>query len=82
MKFVWDDINRAEIAAHDVAVATAESVFHADDFRYLADPERRNRFIAEGTVAGQLYRVPFSKVFPEGIRITTAFPVSRRRRRT
>jgi uncharacterized DUF497 family protein len=82
VQFVWDDINQDEVAAHGVAAATAEAVFFADDFRYLADPDRLNRFTAEGTVDGQLYRVPFSKVFPAGIRITTAFPLSRKRRRT
>lgn len=82
MNFIWDAINQAEVAAHEVATATAESVFYADDFRYLADPRRLNRFTAEGTVDGQLYRVPFSKAFPDGIRITTAFPLSRKRRRT
>jgi hypothetical protein len=82
VKYVWDPINLAEVAAHDVAPTTAESVFYAADFRYLPDPDRLNRFTAEGTVLGQLYRVPFSKTFPDGIRITTAFPISRTRRRT
>ena len=74
--------NLAELKAHGVEASTAEMVFYAADFRYLADPIRLNRFTAEGTVDRQFFRVPFSKVFPAGIRITTAFPLSRKRRRT
>ena len=82
MRFFWDEINKSEIAAHGVDTATAEAVFFSEDFAYKADPEIPNRWTAEGTVDDKLYRVPFSKVFPEGIRITTAFQISRKRRRT
>ena len=82
MRFYWDEINKSEIEAHGVDTATAEAVFYSDDFAYKADPEIPNRWTAEGTVNDKLYRVPFSKVFPEGIRITTAFQISRKRRRT
>ena len=53
MKFIWDDINLAEVAAHEIAPTTAESVFYAEDFHHA-----------------------------DGIRITTAFPLSGKRRRT
>ena len=82
MLFFWDEVNEAEIAAHDVDKATAEAVFYAEDFAFLAHPTIRNRWTAEGTVEERLYRVAFSKTFPEGIRITTAFHISRKRRRT
>ena len=82
MQFFWDEVNRSEIAAHGVDTATAEAVFYSEDFAYKADSEIPNRWTAEGTVNQILYRVPFSKVFPEGIRITTAFQISRKRRRT
>lgn len=82
MIFFWDEVNEAETAAHQVAKATAESVFFADDFRFQPHPTIHNRWTAEGTVGGKLYRVAFSKTFPEGIRITTAFRIARKRRRT
>ena len=82
MHFFWDGMNEAEIAAHGVDRVTAEAVFFAEDFRYDSHPSIPNRWTAEGTVDGKLYRVPFSKTFPEGIRITTAFQISRKRRTT
>jgi len=63
LRFFWDEVNEAEIAAHGVDKETAEGT-------------------VEGTVEGRLYRIAFSKTFPEGIRITTAFHISRKRRRT
>ena len=80
MRFFWDEINEAEIAAHGVDRATSEAVFFAEDFRYSPHPSIPNRWTAEGMVDGKRYRVPFSKTFPEGIRITTAFQISRKRR--
>ncbi|GEM_PF-6596327 len=82
LRFFWDGINEQEVAAHDIDKATAEAVFLADDLAVIKEDFRTNRFTAEGTVDGKFYRVPFSNVFPEGIRITTAFRVSRKRRRT
>ena len=82
MDFIWDEVNDAEIAAHDVDRATAEGVFFADDAGFRPHPCLLNRWTAEGTVNGKLYRVPFSKAFPDAIRITTAFRISPRRRRT
>ena len=82
MRFHWDEANEEEIAAHGIAKATAEAVFFAEDRAIIPDYRSLNRFIAEGTVDSKLYRVPFSNVFPDGIRITTAFRVSRKRRRT
>ena len=82
MLFFWDEVNEAEIEAHGVDKATAEAVFYADDFGYQPHPKILNRWTAEGTVEGKLYRIAFSKTFPEGIRITTAFHISRKRRRT
>jgi uncharacterized DUF497 family protein len=82
MRFFWDQVNEAEIEAHEVSRETAEAVFSSEDFGFAPNPERPNRWTAEGTVEGKLYRVPFSKVFPDGIRITTAFQISHKRRRT
>ena len=82
MRFFWDEVNEQEIAAHGIGKATAEAVFFADDRAIDADLRTHNRFMAEGTVNGKFYRVPFSNVYPDGIRITTAFRVSRKRRRT
>lgn len=82
MEFYWDPQNEGEVAAHGIDKATAEAVFFAEDFRFQADPERLNRWTAEGTVNGKLYRVAFSKTFPEGLRITTAFRIAPKRRRT
>ena len=82
MQFFWDEINEAEIKAHGIDRATAEAVFFAEDHGISKDPSKHNRFLAEGTVDGMLYRIPFSNVFPNGIRITTAFRISRKRRRT
>ena len=82
MRFHWDEINRQEIAAHGIDEATAEAVFFAEDRAIIREPLSFNRFLAEGTVNSKFYRVPFSNVYPEGIRITTAFRVSRKRRRT
>jgi uncharacterized DUF497 family protein len=80
--FHWDELNEQEITAHGIDKATAEAVFFADDRAIAPDPILYNRFIAEGTVESKFYRVPFSNVFPNGIRITTAFRISRKRRRT
>ena len=82
MKFLWDEVNEQELKDHGVDRATAEAVFLAEDFGFQPHPTIPNRWTAEGTVDTRLYRVPFSKVFPEGIRITTTFRISRRRRRT
>ena len=82
MQFFWDEINEAEIKAQGIDRATAEAVFFAEDRGISKDPSKHNRFLAEGTVDGMLYRIPFSNVFPNGIRITTAFRISRKRRRT
>jgi uncharacterized DUF497 family protein len=82
LQFHWDEINRQEIAAHGVDEAVAEAVFFAEDRGIIKDPRSHNRFIAEGTVDSKLYRVPFSNAYPDGIRITTAFRISRKRRRT
>jgi uncharacterized DUF497 family protein len=82
MQFFWDEINEAEVKAHGIDKATAEAVFTAEDLGIDKDPSKHNRFLAEGTVNGKSYRVPFSNVFPDGIRITTAFRISQRRRRT
>lgn len=81
MEFTWDEVNDAEILVHGIDRATAEAVFYSEDFRFRPDPIILNRWTAEGTVDGKFYRVPFSKTFPEGIRITTAFRISRQRRR-
>jgi uncharacterized DUF497 family protein len=80
MKFVWDEMNDAEIHAHGVDRATAEAVFMALDAGFQRHPSIPNRWAVEGTVNGKVYRVPFSKTFPDGIRITTAFRISRKRR--
>lgn len=82
MQFFWDEVNEAEIEAHGIDRATAEAVFFSQDLGISKDSSKHNRFLAEGTVDGKLYRVPFSNVFPSGIRITTAFHISRKRRRT
>ena len=82
MEFHWDEVNEQEIAAHGIDRATAEAVFFAEDRAVIPDPRSLNRFTAEGTVDSKLFRVPFSNVFPDGIRITTAFRISRKRRRT
>lgn len=82
MQFHWDEVNEQEIAAHGISKATAEAVFFAQDRIIVHDPRSFNRFTAEGTVDSKFYRVPFSNVFPNGIRITTAFRISRKRRRT
>ena len=82
MRFLWDKINEFELAAHGIEKATAESVFFSEDRVIITDTRTPNRFIAEGTVDGKFHRVAFSNVFPEGIRITTAFRVARGRRRT
>ena len=82
MLFHWDAVNEQELTAHGIAKATAEAVFSSEDRAIVQDPRSLNRFIAEGTVDSKFYRVPFSNVFPAGIRITTAFQVSRKRRRT
>jgi uncharacterized DUF497 family protein len=81
LPFHWDEVNEQEIAAHGIDRATAEAVFFAEDRAVISDPHSPNRFIAEGTVDSKLFRVPFSNVFPNGIRITTAFRISRKRRR-
>jgi uncharacterized DUF497 family protein len=82
MKFIWDEVNDQEIQAHGVDRATAEAVFMASDAGFRLHPAIPNRWTAEGTVAERLYRVAFSKAFPDGIRITTAFRISRKRRLT
>jgi len=82
MLFFWDGVNEAEIAAHDVDKMTAQAVFFSEDFAFQPHPTIHNRWTAEGTVGGRLYRIAFSKTFPEGICITTAFHISRKRRRT
>ena len=82
MRFTWDGVNDAEIQAHGIERTTAEAVFRAEDFAFCPHPTIDNRWTAEGTVEGRLYRVPFSKTFPEGIRITTAFRISSKKRRT
>lgn len=82
MRFHWDEVNLKEIAAHGIDKATAEAVFFAEDRAIVPDSRSFNRFTAEGTVDSRFYRVPFSNVFPNGIRITTAFRISRKRRRT
>jgi len=82
MKFFWDEVNDDEIQAHGVDRATAEAVFLAVDAGFRHHPSIPNRWCAEGTVNGKLYRVPFSKTFPDGIRITTAFRISHKRRLT
>ena len=82
LQFYWDEVNEQEIAAHGIPKATAEAVFFAEDRAIIQDSRCLNRFIAEGTVDSKFYRVPFSNVFPDGIRITTAFRVSRKRRWT
>ena len=82
MQFFWDEINEAEIKAHGIDKATAEAVFFAEDCGISKDPTKHNRFLAEGSVGGKFYRIPFSNVFPNGIRITTAFRISLKRRRT
>lgn len=81
MHFVWDEVNEAEIKAHGLDKTIAEAVFSAEDQGITKDPRAPNRFIVEGSVDGRTYRVPFSNVFPDGIRITTAFRISPRRRR-
>jgi uncharacterized DUF497 family protein len=82
LRFYWDEVNEQETAAHGIEKAAAEAVFFAEDRAIVPDPRLFNRFIAEGTVDSKDYRAPFSNVFPDGIRITTAFRVSRKRRRT
>jgi uncharacterized DUF497 family protein len=82
MKFIWDEVNDGEIQAHGVDRATAEGAFLASDAGFRRHPSIPNRWTVEGTVDGKLYRVPFSKAFPDGIRITTAFRISRKRRLT
>jgi uncharacterized DUF497 family protein len=82
LQFHWDEVNEQEIATHGIDRATAEAVFFAEDRAVIPDPHLLNRFTAEGTVDSKLFRVPFSNVFPDGIRITTAFRISRKRRRT
>jgi uncharacterized DUF497 family protein len=82
MKFVWDEVNDAEIQAHGIDRATAEAVFLALDAGFRPHPSTPNRWAVEGTVNGKVFRVPFSKTFPDGIRITTAFRISRKRRLT
>ena len=82
MQFHWDEANEQEIAAHGIEKAIAEAVFFAEDRAIIRDPRSLDRFIAEGSVDSKFYRVPFSNVFPDGIRITTAFRISRKRRRT
>jgi uncharacterized DUF497 family protein len=82
VQFHWDEVNEAEIAAHGIDKATVEAVFFAEDQAIVPDPRSCNRFTLEGTVDSKFYRVPFSNVFPNGIRITTAFRISRKRRRT
>jgi len=82
MKFVWDEVNNTEIQAHGVDRDTAEAVFMALDAGLRRHPSIPNRWAIEGTVNGRVYRVPFSKTFPDGIRITTAFRISRKRRLT
>lgn len=82
MQFVWDEVNDAEIQAHGIDRATAEAVFMALDAGLRRHPSIPNRWAVEGTVKGKTYRVPFSKTFPDGIRITTAFRIARKRRLT
>jgi hypothetical protein len=82
MQFFWDEVNEAEIAAHDVDKHTLEAIFYSNDFGYSPHPTIPNRWTGEGSVEGHLFRIAFSKTFPEGIRITTGFRISRRRRRT
>lgn len=82
MLFIWDGVNDAEIQAHGVDRETAEAVFLAGDAGFGRHPSIPNRWVVEGTVNGKTYRVPFSKAFPEGIRITTAFRIPGQRRRT
>jgi uncharacterized DUF497 family protein len=82
MKFIWDEVNDDELHAHDVHRRTAECVFMAPDAGFRRHPTIPNRWTAEGTVNEKLYRVPFSKTFPDGIRITTDFRISRKRRLT
>jgi uncharacterized DUF497 family protein len=81
MIFIWDGVNDEEIRAHGVDRSTAEAVFLAADAGFRHHPSILNRWTAEGTVNDKVYRVPFSKAFPDGIRITTAFRISRKRRR-
>ncbi len=79
MIFFWDAVNLAEITAHGVDTSTAEAIFKAPDLR-IKDCGM-NRFLAEGTVRRSTYRVPFSKVFPEGMRIVTTFRIHSKRRK-
>ena len=82
MQFVWDAVNEAEIQAHQVTKEIAVALFSSYDFRVLPNSKILNRWTGEGTVGGVLYRVAFSKAFPAGVRITTAFQISRKRRQT
>jgi len=56
-------------------------LFFAEDRSVISGPHSLKHFIAEGTVDSKLFRVPFSNVFPNEVRITTAFRISRKRRR-
>ena len=82
MPFLWDEVNDAEIQAHGVDRESAEAVFLALDAGFGRHPSLPNRWAVEGTVYGKTYRVPFSRAFPDGIRITTAIRIPGKRRRT
>ena len=81
MRFIWHRENVGHVAGHGLQPEEVEAVFGAEDLG-IAASGRRGRWIAEGTVAGGVLRVAFTRSGPDEIHVITAYPIGRRRRRT
>lgn len=80
MRFVWTDQNSAHVAEHGLSRADVEAVFDALDAVEM-ETERAGRWIVEGTVRGNLFRVVYALTGPDEVYPITAHRIRRRRTR-
>lgn len=80
MRFVWTQQNIAHIARHGLTPELVEAVFLAPDFSQQ-QTEREERWIAEGTLRGKLYRIVYARTDDESVYPITAHRMSRRTKR-
>lgn len=80
MPFVWDSQNTAHMAEHGLTPETAEAVFLAPDAVFCPSSTGQGRIECEGTVAGRLHRLVFSRIEgTEDLYPISCFPIRKRR---
>jgi uncharacterized DUF497 family protein len=78
VRLVWTARNISHIAQHGVSRETVEAIFHAADLGQ-ALTEREDRWIAEGTVGANLYRVVYALTGADEAYPITAHRISKRK---